>query len=438
MTRISCLAVVVVWALGIEPMLAADDAAAKPPAATQPAAAAAPAVAAADSILERDTLTNNWFGLGQALEKDGIEVALSLTQILQRNVHGGLSTHQDKGGYSGRYDLCALADLEKLAGLHGGRIVAQARGGWSNGIGETVGSLMGVNTVAIGDEPAILWRLYYEQRLLDNKVKVRVGKIDLTDSPDCFGAAGSFDTTPFTNDETAKFLNRSLFNNPSIPMPQPGLGTWVQAAPVKEWYVAAAVADADARVRETGFNTAFHGPDDFFSIYETGFLPKLPSSNGALQGGYRVGMWYDPRAKERFDGSGQKRDDVGFYTNCDQMVWKENDKKDDTQGLGVFARYGIADADVNEIKSFWSTGVQYQGLIPTRDKDVMAFGVGQSRLSREAGFGESQETSLEWYYNIALTPWLHVSPDVQYIFNPGGDSSATDAVVLGVRVKMSF
>jgi len=93
---------------------------------------------------------------------------------------------------------------------------------------------------------------------------------------------------------------------------------------------------------------------------------------------------------------------------------------------------------VSQIKSFWSTGLQYQGLIPTRDKDVTSFGVGHGRLSRQAGFTRSNETVLEWFYNIEVTPWLHVSPDLQCIFNPGGDASVKDAVVIGVRLQMSF
>ncbi len=70
--------------------------------------------------------------------------------------------------------------------------------------------------------------------------------------------------------------------------------TMVIAAAV---FFAAAGACADAR--ETGFNTALHGADDFFAIFETGLTPQIPSPAGPLQGAYRVGVWYDPRPKER-------------------------------------------------------------------------------------------------------------------------------------------
>jgi porin len=106
--------------------------------------------------------------------------------------------------------------------------------------------------------------------------------------------------------------------------------------------------------------------------------------------------------------------------------------------LGVFARYGYAHDDVNEIQCFWSVGGQYQGLIPNRDDDVLGFGVAQGRLVEDAGFTRDHETAMELYYNAAITPWLNVSPSLQYIFNPGGDSSVDDAVVIGVRAQLSL
>jgi porin len=116
---------------------------------------------------------------------------------------------------------------------------------------------------------------------------------------------------------------------------------------------------------------------------------------------------------------------------------RENAEKDDTQGLGVFARYGFAHSDVNPIDDFWSVGAQYRGLIPSRDADVLAFGVAQGQLVKAAGFTASDETALELYYNIAVTGWLGISPSVQYIFNPGG-GDVDNAVVIGVRAQMNF
>lgn len=389
-----------------------------------------------DGLMERERLLSPHLPfLGQWADC-GFEVLLSSTQIYQQNLRGGLSTHRHAGRYSGIYDLEMALDLEKVKLVPGGRMYMLAEGGWSEGIDEpSVGSLFGVNFNAIGDRAMDVAQLWYEQSLAEDRVRIRAGKIDLTGTFECQGCPVSFDGNTYANDATLQFLNGALSNNPTIPFPDPGLGAIVYVEPVDGFYLSGGVADADADFRETGFNTAFQGEDNYIAIFETGIIPRLPSPNGPMIGAYRVGFWYDPQAKERFDG-GTKRDDTGFYLSFDQMAYRECSDEDDTQGLGLFARYGLTDGDVNEIRQFWSLGAQYQGLLPGRDSDVLGAGLASGCLSPQAGFGESNETVMEVYYNIMITPWLSLTPDLQYVANPGGEGR--DAVIGGVRLQVSF
>jgi porin len=119
------------------------------------------------------------------------------------------------------------------------------------------------------------------------------------------------------------------------------------------------------------------------------------------------------------------------------MVLKENAGAEDGRGLSLFGRFGCADDDVNPIRAFRSEGAQYQGLIPTRDDDILGFGVAQGGLAEGAGFSAAHETVMEMYYKAAITPWLSVSASIQYVFHPGGDSG-DDAVVPGLRVQSTF
>ena len=59
-------------------------------------------------------------------------------------------------------------------------------------------------------------------------------------------------------------------------------------------------------------------------------------------------------------------------------------------------------------------------------------------LNSTQSFIASYESVLELYYNAQITPWLALSPSVQYVANPGGDSSISDAVVCGVRAQIAF
>jgi len=392
-------------------------------------------------------ITGNWGGLRDNLEDGGIAIDLSYTNVFQHNVHGGTDTHNGFRS-SGSYDLELTLDLEKLLGVTGGTILAVGEGSYGKGLSEggKIGDMFGVNDDAGGDRSIDLTELWYEQSFFDGKLAVRVGKIDLTGGFECGGCPASFDGNSYANDETAQFLNAALVNNPTIPFPDNGLGVMIHYSPVDWFYCSIGAADAQGDARETGFRTAFHNEDYFFYAFEAGLTPRFAGPNGDLPGAYRFGLWYDPQPKERYinDLGGRlrprsQRDDIGFYLSFDQAVYRESPGSD--QGLGLFLRYGFANEHVNEIAHFWSLGGQYQGLIPDRDDDVLGLAVAQGMLTNKLRYYDEspgQETVFEAYYNIEVTDWLNVSPDVQYIINPGGTHSATDCFIMGLRLQMSF
>ena len=387
------------------------------------------------------TLTNHWFGAGDRLAEQGLTLKLSAAQVYQDPARGGVFTHRHVGRYSGRYDLEVLGDAEKLAGIKGGSFYILSEGGWSRGIENVaISNLFNPNVVPLGTIAGHIVEFRYDQSLCDDRLRIRVGKIDLTGTFESPDIPGAFDANAFANDETTQFLNAALVNNPTIPFPQRGLGAVVSMKLTDSWYVSAGVGDASARDGLTGFSTAFEGAHETLSLYETGYIAALPSANGPLHGAYRVGLWYDTVPRDRFDGEGDCRNNTGLYVSMDQVLLKEKDDPKDTQGLGAFARFGFADAAVNPVKFFWSIGGQYRGLLPGRDADVLALGVAQGRLSDApgAGFTARSETAVETYYSFEVTPWLHVAPGIQYIFNPGGLREARDAVIVGVRIQAAF
>ncbi|MHC4623830.1 MAG: carbohydrate porin [Planctomycetota bacterium] len=390
----------------------------------------------------QETLTGGFWGLNDQLADRGIEVALSVTQIYQQNVHGGRSTHRRAGRHSGSYDLELFGNFEKLLGIEGGSFYVHAEGVWSKSAGideHAVGSYFGVNGDARPRRSIDITELWYEQSFPGSALRIRLGKIDLTGGFEHRGCPVSFDCSMYANDENTQFLNGALINNPTIPFPDYGLAVAVHYAPMQLWYLSAAMADARADLRETGFNTTFHGEDDFFYILETGVIPQISSENGPLQGAYRLGFWYDPQRKEEFSTGRIRRDDTGVYLTCDQMVLKENSDPEDAQGLGLFARYGWAASEVSNVTNFWSAGLQCQGLLPGRDDDVLALGFAQGCFSnRNPDFTDDHESLWELYYRAQLTAWMALSPGIQYVANPGGDGVARDAVVLGVRLHMTF
>jgi porin len=375
----------------------------------------------------------------------GIELEISLTNIYQQNVHGGLSTHRRAGRIAGSYDVELAADLERLLGLDRARLLVHVEGWWpkSAGIdGPSVGSVFGVNTDALPADSIVVTELWYEQAMFDDTFLLRVGKIDITGGFECIGCPVAFDTSLFANDETTQFLNSAFVNNPTIPFPDYAYAVGVAGYynPLEWWYASAGAFDAQSDVRETGLRTAFYREDYFFYIFETGVTVYLPSADGPLLGAYRVGFWNDPQPKGNSDSVRNYRDDVGFYVSCDQMLLREHAAPEDLQGLGTFFRYGYRDGKKNDVTHFWSVGFQYQGLLDGRDEDVLGAGFAQGFFSDEASttYPEDFESAVELYYNLRINRYVHLSPDVQYIANPGGAAGVSDATILGMRLQMLF
>ncbi|NLH17580.1 MAG: carbohydrate porin [Phycisphaerae bacterium] len=378
------------------------------------------------------------------LADDPIAVEMGITNLYQQNMRGGRSTHSGRGRFAGSYDVIVSADMERLLGIKGGELFIHVEGFWPKEQGTdpaSVGSFFGVNGDAMPRDAAVVTELWYQQDLLEGDLLFRIGKMDLTGGFECSGCPVSFDCNRFANDETSQFLNSALVNNPSIPFSDYGLGAALHYAPQgTDWYITAASADAQADYRETGFRTAFHDEDYFFSIAETGITPRFNSACGPLQGTYRVGLWYSPRPAAHSDSAKLYRDNTGVYLSCDQMLVRENDAEGDEQGLGVFGRYGYAPSSRNDLTQYISVGLSYQGLFEGRDEDVLAIGMARGYLSDQANitYLDDAETVWEIFYNARITQWMNISPSLQYVADPGANSSAKDAVVFGLRTQLTF
>lgn len=415
-----------------------------PPVATASPAAAAPAPAPAYDIWTTKRLTGDWGGTRTDLENQGISFAALLGTTAQFNFRGGLNTH-NACDVAGRAFYILELDFQKMKLVDGGSFFARAVSHWNPGIQGDVGSLTPPYWV-IGsgrDQWIELDKYWYRQRLWDDRVEFRLGKLQ--------NIADLFDKNAYAENYMNQFVNQALNYNAAMPYTK-GIGAFGKVWPADWLYLQMAAMDPDTinthnRHGTGGFDTAFHDDCRFRGFWEVGMLPK--HLGVTLPGNYRLGCWYDPLTKRVFGNNlgalltdRFETGDVGYYFSADQMVWKENEEAKDKQGLGVFARYGWADEELNRIEHFWSLGASYQGLVPQRNADVLAFGMAQSILSGDlrefVNARADRETVYELYYAFEVTPWCTVSPDFQVITNPGGSKDARDAIVGGVRVKLSF
>ena len=130
-------------------------------------------------------------------------------------------------------------------------------------------------------------------------------------------------------------------------------------------------------------------------------------------------------------------DDFTVYYNFDQFLYTE--KEDPTQGVGLFGRFGWSTGESNPIETFYSIGVGGKGIIPERDHDT--FGVGYYYVDMSDDLPSflniNSEQGVEIYYNIEIAPWMHFTPDLQVIVDPGGGDDDV-AIVYGMRLQMTF
>jgi porin len=305
------------------------------------------------------------------------------------------------------------------------------------------GSTQQVNDDADGDRGLSVPQLWYRHHFLDRKLSLQIGYMDYQTI---------VDRNVYANSEDKQFMNAVFDNNPAIPTASAaGLGAALYFRPCE--YYTLIVGGADAQrlpLYKPGFSTTFHDEAWFLGYMEHTIHVKIPTERGPMKGNYRFGMVYDPIPRSVYVPAGaratQEGDDYGFYCSFDQQLFRESDQ--DEQGLGAFARYSYRHDDTPHdagfFNQFWSTGLAYKGLVPTRDRDTLGLAVGQllrsSQYEANVNSNASQETMYELYYAIELTPWLVVTPDIQYIDNPGGleQDGISHAIAGGVRVRVTF
>ena len=100
---------------------------------------------------------------------------------------------------------------------------------------------------------------------------------------------------------------------------------------------------------------------------------------------------------------------------------------------------GLTDGNPNPIH--WFANVTLIGNGPIRRRENDTFGIGYYHLGVSKvpiltlhGFGA--EDGVELFYNAAITPWFHITPDLQ-ILDPAQQRTAT-ALLVGIRARLSF
>ena len=404
--------------------------------------------------LDGPGITGEWFGLRPFLDDHGVNITGSFVMDSVWNYRGGLSTNQNV--MIEQFFVNLDVHTEPLIGLPGGRfhITYQSRHG-RPASGTLTGDALGILCNDGGPQfyYGQIGEMYYEQTLGKNLdgdkplMRIKIGKSGGGEflSTKYFADFLTTNEQPAYTEYLAGFLNAAIGWDPTIvgqpTSPSEAFGVSVFIAPYDWLYMGFAIYDgSSSRGVDTGQNgigTFFDNPGDYFLMQETGFQWEHLGQLG--EGHLAFGVWGNTAEFDKYSG-GTRRGAAGPYVLLDQQLFKPHRKgPNDKRELRGFVQWGWADPEITNISQYVGWGLRWIGLIPTRDHDMAGIAMSCGGFSdvREAGFTKDWEINIEAFYRIEVTPWLHITPDLQYIINPGGQG-LPDALAGILRLELSF
>jgi len=323
-----------------------------------------------------------------------------------------LHADQDSEGGFGRYsfDLLVPIDGKKLFGLNGSAGMVRLKH-HINVFGETYDGAAQVYSNIDANSRTTPYEIWFEQRLLSDKLRFKVGKIDANTEFAVVQNAGDF-------------LNSSMGYSPTIvtfpTYPEPKLAATAFAHTRSGYGLGLGVFET------SGSNT--------LSIVEPGRSWNV----GKLEhpGRASFGYWRLDGSVPRFDGS-QDSGSQGFYSVVEQTVWRQAQSE---RRVSTFLQLGWAEGRVSGFTHHAGGGAILQGPLQRRSQDSIGLAATWVRFSSEsnAGFDLRSELVLESYYKFAFNKHFALVQDFQFLHHPGGSSANRDCPVITPRLVISF
>ena len=90
---------------------------------------------------------------------------------------------------------------------------------------------------------------------------------------------------------------------------------------------------------------------------------------------------------------------------------------------------------MNPFNRHYTCGISFDGMVPDRPEDTFCIGFFHDETSDDFPdvLGTTDRTGFEGYYKVQATPWMQITPDVQYLINPGIEDR-DDTLVIGLRM----
>ncbi len=380
-------------------------------------------------FLSRSTLTGDWGGARANLADNGVSVDLRYTSFYQGLVSG---TGNQDFEYGGKVDAFINLDSGKMGLWEGGSFrshIEYSHGDLATNLG---GALFATNTAlywpVVTPEEVVATSLNYTQKV-GEKSTVAVGKFNPVDVYASHAFHGGWGIDRFTN------IVPVAPPSGLIPVVFMGVLTNIVTAPV-DWTVI--VSDPNDRTNDYFPGDLFED-GVLFAVNATHFttLAGRKTSFG-ITGLYSTADGVDYSSiggglVETSNKSGAYNVNVQFRHDLQQGNVQAG------EAWGFYLKAGIADGNPNYVKSSLLFGVGGRALFFGRPQDNFGLVVYYYNLSDVLQHSLTKtkfddESAIEVYYNWAVTPWLYVGPDIQYINTATGNFD--NALVVGLRMQI--
>ncbi|WP_455924251.1 carbohydrate porin [Pseudomonas putida] len=411
-------------------------------------------------------MTGDWGGKRTELHDLGYDFKMEYVGESGSNLHGGYN-HDHATRYSDQFALGMHMDLQKILGWHDAEFQLTLTD--RNGDNITNDRVADPRTGGISSSQEVYGRgsivritqMYYEQKFLDQKLDIKVGRFGEGEDFNTFQC--DFQNLGFCGSQVGNWATGIWYNWP--------VSQW--AARVKyhlndEVYaqVGAYALNPSNLENGNGFKLNNAGTTGAVLPVELVFTPKINN----LPGEYRVGYYYSTaNAKDVYkDSNGQpaaltgsdyrsSSSKHGYWLTLNQQLTAQ--ASDNSRGLSVFGNVTVHDKKTNMVDNYVQAGVVYKGLFDARPKDDIGFALARIHVNpayrkneeaTNAANGvtdyndpdympiQRTETSAELNYGVHVTNWLTVRPNLQYIKHPGGVDEVDNALVAGIKVQSSF
>jgi porin len=362
-----------------------------------------------------------------------IEIDAVYTGEAWRNTSGGLATGNR---YLDNIDLTASLDGGQLFGIEGMKLFGYAL--YENGhvlSDDLVGAAQGVSNIEA--PPAVrLYELWSEWQFGSAPGTVRFGLYDLNSEFDAIETAGLF-VNP--SHGIGPDFSQSGANGPSI-FPNTSLAVR-GAVSSGSWTYRAAILDGVPGDAEHPDRTRVHfdAGDGYLFVGEIDYAQPSGLRFGA--GYWRYSAEFDDLTALDAEGAPlQRNDNAGAYLIAESPRLFARGTED---GLRFFARTGIAQDHINPLRRYTGAGAVLTGMWLPDDQLGLALAVASLgepwRESQHAQGLATDEHEYIWElsYRFALTGWLTLQPDVQYVRNPGMNPDVRDAWLVGLRFELA-